>query len=121
MQVDRIPVRIETAVDAELKGRLQLIDNQVDAASGTVRMRAVFDNEDGHLMPGQFVRLSMGEAQAKPALLISERPIATDQSKKFVRVVDDGNKAARRTSSSWCICSRPTTAMTSPICAITAC
>ena len=96
MQVDRIPVRIETGVDAELKGRLQLIDNQVDAASGTVRMRAVFDNEDGHLMPGQFVRLSMGEAKAKPALLISERAIGTDQSKKFVLVVDDGNKADYR-------------------------
>ena len=96
MQVDRIPVRIETGSDAELNGRLQLIDNQVDAASGTVRMRAVFDNQDGHLMPGQFVRLSMGEAKAKPALLISERAIGTDQSKKFVLVVDDGNKADYR-------------------------
>ena len=96
MQVDSIPIRIETGADAELKGRLQLIDNQVDAASGTVRMRAVFDNEDGHLMPGQFVRLSMGEAKAKPALLISERAIGTDQSKKFVLVVDDGNKADYR-------------------------
>jgi multidrug efflux system membrane fusion protein len=96
MQVDGIPVRIETGADAELNGRLQLIDNQVDAASGTVRMRAVFDNEDGHLMPGQFVRLSMGEAKAKPALLISERAIGTDQSKKFVLVVDEGNKADYR-------------------------
>jgi len=96
MKVDSIPIRIETGADAELKGRLQLIDNQVDAASGTVRMRAVFDNEDGHLMPGQFVRLSMGEAKAKPALLISERAIGTDQSKKFVLVVDDGNKADYR-------------------------
>lgn len=96
MQVDGIPVRIETEADTELKGRLQLIDNQVDAASGTVRMRAVFDNEDGHLMPGQFVRLSMGEAKAKPALLVSERAVGTDQSKKFVLVVGDGNKADYR-------------------------
>ena len=96
MKVDSIPIRIATGADAELKGRLQLIDNQVDAASGTVRMRAVFDNEDGHLMPGQFVRLSMGEAKAKAALLISERAIGTDQSKKFVLVVDDVNKADYR-------------------------
>jgi multidrug efflux system membrane fusion protein len=96
MHVDGIPVRIETETDTELKGRLQLIDNQVDAASGTVRMRAVFDNEDGHLMPGQFVRLSMGEAKAKPALLVSERAVGTDQSKKFVLVVGDGNKADYR-------------------------
>ena len=96
VQVDGIPVKIETGTDAELQGRLQLIDNQVDTASGTVRMRAVFDNADGHLMAGQFVRLSMGEAKAKPALLISERAIGTDQSKKFVLVVDDGNKADYR-------------------------
>ena len=96
MIVDRIPVRIETGTDAELNGKLQLIDNHVDAASGTVRMRAVFDNADGHLMPGQFVRLSMGEASAKPALLVSERAIGTDQSKKFVLVVGEGDKADYR-------------------------
>jgi multidrug efflux system membrane fusion protein len=96
MHVDGIPVRIDTEADRDLKGRLQLIDNQVDTASGTVRMRAVFDNEDGHLMPGQFVRLSMGEAKAKPALLVSERAVGTDQSKKFVLVVGDGNKADYR-------------------------
>ena len=96
MKVDGIPIRIETGADAELKGSLQLIDNQIDVASGTVRMRAVFDNEDGHLMPGQFVRLSMGEVKAKPALLVSERAVGTDQSKKFVLVVDDGNKADYR-------------------------
>jgi multidrug efflux system membrane fusion protein len=96
MQVDRIPVRIATGGDAELTGRLQLIDNQVDAASGTVRMRAIFDNEDGHLMPGQFVRLGMGEAKASPALLVSERAIGTDQNKKFVLVVGEGNKADYR-------------------------
>jgi multidrug efflux system membrane fusion protein len=96
MVVDRIPVRIDTGADPELTGRLQLIDNQVDAASGTVRMRAVFDNEDGHLMPGQFVRLSMGEVKAKPALLVSERAIGTDQNKKFVLVVGDGDKADYR-------------------------
>jgi membrane fusion protein, multidrug efflux system len=96
MKVDRIPVRIETGADAELNGQLQLIDNQVDASSGTVRMRAVFDNDDGHLMPGQFVRLRMGEATAKPALLVSERAIGTDQNKKFVLVVGEGNKADYR-------------------------
>ena len=45
------------------KGRLQLIDNQVDARSGTVRVRAVFANPHGDLMPGQFAR---GCAWASP-------------------------------------------------------
>ncbi len=45
---------------------MQLIDNQVDARSGTVRVRAVFDNADGSLMPGQFARLRMGQPKTEP-------------------------------------------------------
>ena len=52
---------------AATQGRLQLVDNQVDAKSGTVRVRAVFDNKDGALMPGQFARLRMGQAAADAA------------------------------------------------------
>jgi multidrug efflux system membrane fusion protein len=96
MQVDGIPVALKTGDGTEVKGKLQLIDNRVDTGTGTIRMRAVFDNEDGRLIPGQFVRISMGEAKPKPALLVSERAIGTDQDKKFVFVVEDGNKAAYR-------------------------
>jgi multidrug efflux system membrane fusion protein len=96
MQVDGIPVALRTGDGTEVKGKLQLIDNRVDTGTGTIRMRAVFGNEDGRLIPGQFVRVSMGEAKPKPALLVSERAIGTDQDKKFVFVVEDGNKAAYR-------------------------
>lgn len=96
--LERIPVRMGTVADAETphEGRLQLVDNQVDAASGTVRVRAVFDNRDGVLMPGQFARVRMGRAQSTPALLVSERAIGTDQDKKFVLVVGDDQKASYR-------------------------
>jgi membrane fusion protein, multidrug efflux system len=77
-------------------GYLQLIDNQIDGRTGTVRVRAVFDNSDGGLMPGQFVRLRMGRAKAEPLLLVNERAVGTDQDKKFVLVVGDDNKAAYR-------------------------
>ena len=65
-QIERIPVRMGTAAtgDTPYEGHLQLIDNQVDAKSGTVRVRAVFDNADGSLMPGQFARLRMGQPKA---------------------------------------------------------
>jgi len=92
-----IPVEIETATSsAPLRGRLQLVDNQVGAKSGTVRVRAVFDNKDGSLIPGQFAKVRMGSASTVPALLISERAVGTDQSKKFVMVVGEDNKAAYR-------------------------
>ena len=97
-ELARIPVQMGTAasLDTPYKGRLQLIDNQVDAKSGTVRVRAIFDNKDGTLLPGQFARVRLGQAKAQPALLISERAVGTDQSKKFVMVVGDDNKAQYR-------------------------
>jgi multidrug efflux system membrane fusion protein len=96
-QIEQIPVQITTASQQEpIHGRLQLIDNQVDARSGTVRVRAVFENPDGRLMPGQFVRLRMAGAKAAPLLAVSERAIGTDQNKKFVIIVDQSNIAAYR-------------------------
>lgn len=96
--LDHIPVRIETMAGgaAPREGHLQLIDNQVDARSGTVRMRAVFDNRDGSLLPGQFARVRMGAAGRTPALLVNERAVGSDQSKRFVMVVGADNKAEYR-------------------------
>jgi multidrug efflux system membrane fusion protein len=97
-QIEQIPVQISTASQQgePIQGRLQLIDNQVDPRTGTVRVRAVFENPDGRLMPGQFVRLRMAGAKAAPLLAVSERAIGTDQNKKFVLVVDERNTAAYR-------------------------
>jgi membrane fusion protein, multidrug efflux system len=97
-QVDRIPVRMNTATTngTTYEGHLQLIDNQVDAKSGTVRVRAVFGNADGGLIPGQFARLRMGQPTTEPALVVNERAIGTDQNKKYVIVVGADNKAAYR-------------------------
>jgi multidrug efflux system membrane fusion protein len=97
-EIGRIPVQMGTGASdgTPYKGRMQLIDNQVDTKSGTVRVRAVFDNADGRLIPGQFARLLMGQPKAEPALLISERAVGTDQNKKFVMVVNQDNKAEYR-------------------------
>lgn len=100
--VEKIPVQMTTAIDEDMsegktyQGRLQLIDNQVDPRTGTVRVRAVFDNVDGRLIPGQFVRLRMGRPGAGTALLVTERAVGTDQDKRFVMVVGDDNKVAYR-------------------------
>jgi len=93
-----IAIEAETVTNGgrQLRGRLQLIDNQVNTRSGTVRVRAVFDNRDGSLMPGQFVKLRMGRAQATNALLVSERAVGTDQDKRFVIVVGPDDKAIWR-------------------------
>ena len=97
-QIEKIPVQMGTVADTAtpIAGHLQLVDNQVDAKSGTVRVRAVFDNADGTLMPGQFAHVRMGAVKADPALLINERAVGTDQNKKFVMVVGADDKAQYR-------------------------
>ena len=97
-RLESIPVEMGTSAttDTPFKGKLQLVDNQVDAKSGTVRVRAVFDNKDGTLIPGQFAKLRMGQVKNSSALLINERAVGTDQNKKFVMVVGPDNTAAYR-------------------------
>lgn len=96
------PVRdipVEIAVDGDktpVRGRLQFIDNHVDTASGTVHVRAVFDNHDGNLLPGQFVRVRIGQPKPRPQVLISDRAVGTDQDKKFVLLVGANDKLAYR-------------------------
>jgi multidrug efflux system membrane fusion protein len=95
---EQVPVQMRgSESDAEaVQGRLQLVDNQVDAQSGTLRLRAVFDNADGQLIPGQFARIELGQAQQRMALLINERAVMTDQDKRFVWVLGPGNQVQWR-------------------------
>ena len=60
-------------------------------------MRATLANKDGALVPGLFARVQLaGTSGAKPTVLINERAVSTDQSRKFVFVVGAGNKAEYR-------------------------
>ncbi len=78
------------------EGKLEFVDNQLDARTGSVRMRAAFDNADRTLAPGLFARIQLGAADSRKAVLISDRAVATDQSRKYVFVVGAGNKAEYR-------------------------
>ena len=95
-QVGQIPVDMVTADGTPVQGHLQLIDNRVDAQSGTVRLRAQFANPNGTLIPGQFARLRMGSAKSQPVVAVDERALGTDQDKRFVIVVGADNKATYR-------------------------
>ncbi len=96
--VEQIPVEMSTAANEGVwrRGVLQLIDNKVDVASGTVRLRATFDNPDGRLIHGQFIRVRLAQPRTAPVIAISERAIGTDQDKKYVMVVGKDNKTAYR-------------------------
>jgi multidrug efflux system membrane fusion protein len=78
------------------EGRLEFVDNQFDTGTGSVRLRAVFANEDRSMAPGLFARVQVGGGDARKELLISDRAVGTDQGYKFVYVVDAQGKAEQR-------------------------
>lgn len=77
------------------QGHLKSIDNRLDTTSGTIRVRAVFDNDNGELTPGLYAKVRTGHSSAA-AVLVDDRAIGTDQDKKYVMVVDADNKANYR-------------------------
>ena len=78
------------------QGSIQSVDNRLDNRSGTIRVRAVFDNPDGRLVPGLYARVRLGGGQEKNAVLIDGKAVGTDQDKRFVIVVGADNKTAYR-------------------------
>ena len=98
-QEQEIPVRLIIGNDAAqhaYQGTIHSFDNRIDPASGTIRARAKFDNTDGALVPGMFVSVSLAGGNGNSALIIPERALGYDQSKKFVYVVNSENKVAYR-------------------------
>lgn len=77
-------------------GRIHSVDNRLDTTSGTIRVRAVFDNADARLVPGLYARIRLGGGQERQALLITEKAVGTDQDKRFVMVVGADNKTEYR-------------------------
>jgi multidrug efflux system membrane fusion protein len=91
----RIPVELTVQGDTHsYKGTVYSFDNRIDASSGTIRARAKFANEDGSLVPGMFVSVKLSNSVNSTALLVPERAIGNDQSKKFVYAVGNDNKVA---------------------------
>jgi multidrug efflux system membrane fusion protein len=78
------------------QGVIDSVDNRLDTSSGTIRVRARFDNADGVLVPGLYVRARVGGGAPHQAVLVSDAAIQTDQEKKFVLLVDKENKVQYR-------------------------
>lgn len=78
------------------EGRMVFVDNQIDSRTGTIRARATFDNKDGYFTPGLFARVKLLGHDRYSAVLVDDRAVGTDQSQKFVYVVDANNTVAYR-------------------------
>ncbi|MEZ5457151.1 MAG: efflux RND transporter periplasmic adaptor subunit [Lysobacteraceae bacterium] len=93
-----VPVQVALADEAEFKhaGNLDFLDNQLNAATGTVMARAVLSNPDARLVPGLFARVRLQAEGSATALLIHDQAVLTDQDRKYVFVLGEGNAAQRR-------------------------
>ncbi|WP_275428255.1 efflux RND transporter periplasmic adaptor subunit [Pseudomonas putida] len=78
------------------QGVIQSVDNELDTTSGTIRMRARFDNADGVMVPGLYARVKVGGSEPYAALLVDDAAIGTDQDKRFVLVVGDDDHIVYR-------------------------
>ncbi|HJW12890.1 MAG TPA: efflux RND transporter periplasmic adaptor subunit [Albitalea sp.] len=80
----------------KLVGKLAFVDNAVDANSGTVKVKAVFDNKDEGLWPGAFVGVRVAVQTLKNAIVVPQAAIVQGARGRVVFVVEPDNRAASR-------------------------
>lgn len=82
--------------DASHVGRLDYVDNRLDADTGTLTFRAELRNPGGLLKPGQFARVEMPVTRLERAVLVDRKAVLTDQDRRYVYVVDGDDTVVRR-------------------------
>jgi multidrug efflux system membrane fusion protein len=70
-------------------GAIDSIDNRLNGNSGTIRVRARFENPNGTMVPGMFARVKVNGGNPRKAMMVTDEAVATDQDRKYVLVVDD--------------------------------
>jgi multidrug efflux system membrane fusion protein len=91
-----VALRLANESDYQHWGQIDFIDNQVNGSTGTLRVRAVFNNKEGRLIPGLFAHLKLAGSTDEQGILIKEKAIGTDLNNKYVLVVNEENKVEYR-------------------------
>lgn len=91
-----VEVRVGPGGTAVLRGKLDFSDTQVNRQTGTLKLRAILDNPEDLWLPGMFARVRLAASVEYAAILLDEQAILTDQSTRYVLVVNTENKADYR-------------------------
>ena len=78
------------------QGTINFVDNQVNAKTGTLRVRGVFPNKDESLTAGFFARVRIPTGRPHRALLVSDRALDNDQGQKVLYVLNDRDEVVSR-------------------------
>lgn len=94
----RNPVEVGLANETGFphEGVLVFVDNALDPATGTIRSRALLDNHERQFTPGLFARIQLMDGAQHDAVLVNDSAIGTDQTMRYVLVVDKTNKVELR-------------------------
>jgi RND family efflux transporter MFP subunit len=91
-----VKVKIADSSEHPFEGKMDFAENRIDTQTGTIRIRARFDNPDYILQPGLFGRVSVEASNTYKAILIPDEAIGSDQSQRVVYIVgDDGTVSAK--------------------------
>lgn len=91
-----VVVRLATEDSAPVKGKVDFAENRIDRATGTLRVRARFDNPDYILQPGLFGRVNVPGSLPHQGVLVPDEAVAADQDRRIVYVVDaEGTVSAK--------------------------
>jgi len=92
----KVPVELQLGDEQSFphRGHIESFDNKLDPNTGSILLRAVFDNADGRIVPGLFARIRVPLSEKHPAMLVTERAIGTDQAQKYVLSLTQSNTVA---------------------------
>jgi len=91
-----VKVRLSDERDGSFEGKLDFAENRVDRGTGTLRVRAIFDNPDLILQPGLFGTINIPGSLPYRGVLIPDEAIAADQDRRIVYVVDEAGAVSPR-------------------------
>src|SRR5262245_55108591 len=91
-----VKVRVADRAEAVFTGKLDFAENRIDNATGTVRVRARFENKDGVLQPGMFGRVNVPGSLPHPGILLPDEAIGADQNRRIVFVVDESGTVSAK-------------------------
>ncbi len=93
------PLAVEVVAPSDktdVRGKLSFVDNAVDANTGTIQLKGLFDNQDQKLWPGQFVDTYLTLSELPNAVLVPSQAVQTGAEGSYVFVIDPKMKAAIR-------------------------
>jgi RND family efflux transporter MFP subunit len=87
---------LSTEQDHPHRGQIDFVENRLDPTTGTLNVRAVFNNPRRMLSPGLFARIRLRVSPPHSAVLVPERALGSDQGQRFIYVVNEKNIAEFR-------------------------